>query len=99
MPQYDIYANPIGNGYLLDVQTDLLGGLNTRIVVPLVPADLAPKPMSRLNPVFDVAAVPHVMATQFLSAVPQNLLMRAVGNALADAVAIIAALDMLTHGF
>lgn len=44
MARYDLHANPDGPGYLLDVQADLLAGLNTRIVVPLMPQDAAPEP-------------------------------------------------------
>ncbi|TJV52731.1 MAG: plasmid maintenance protein CcdB, partial [Mesorhizobium sp.] len=31
-----------GDGYLLDVQADLLEGLSTRIVIPLMPPNMAP---------------------------------------------------------
>ena len=34
MARFDIYPNPVGAGYLLDIQADLLSGLNTRVVVP-----------------------------------------------------------------
>ena len=30
MAQYDVFLNPEGSGYLLDVQSDLLDGLSTR---------------------------------------------------------------------
>ena len=42
MARFDVYRNPEGSGYLLDVQADLLSDLNTRVVVPLIPAELAP---------------------------------------------------------
>ena len=41
MAKYDVYPNPEGAGYLLDTQTDLLDGLNTRVVVPLLPTNLS----------------------------------------------------------
>ena len=44
MAQYDVVRNPEGSGYLLDVQSDLLDGLTTRLVVPLMPQTQAPKP-------------------------------------------------------
>ena len=50
MARFDLYHNPDG-GYLLDVQTDLLNHLNTRMVVPLLPMQTAPKPAATLNPV------------------------------------------------
>ena len=74
MARYDVYLSPSGTGYVLDVQADLLDGLNTRIVVPLMPTGSAPAPARRLNPVIEVASTPHVMVTQFLAAVPRAAL-------------------------
>ena len=54
MARFDIFKNEGGAGYLLDVQSDLLSGLNTRVVVPLLPKSSAPSPAQRLNPVFRV---------------------------------------------
>lgn len=54
MPKYDVFSNPSGDGFLLDVQSDLLSDLNTRVVVPLLPVTSAPKPATRLNPTFDI---------------------------------------------
>lgn len=36
MARFDVYANPEGPGYLLDVQSDLLEALNSCIVVLLL---------------------------------------------------------------
>ena len=36
MARYDFYQNTESDGYLLDVQSDILEGLNTRVVVPLM---------------------------------------------------------------
>lgn len=49
MAQYDVFLNSDGSGYLLDVQSDLLDGLATRLVIPLLPASQAPKPATGLN--------------------------------------------------
>ena len=54
MARFDVHAYPSGDGYLLDVQADLLDHLNTRVVVPLLAKATAPKPASRLNPVFEI---------------------------------------------
>ena len=70
MAQYDVFRNPEGSGYLLDVQSDLLDGLSTRLVIPLLPALQAPRPAARLNPVVNIKDEAHVMATQFIAAVP-----------------------------
>jgi toxin CcdB len=98
MARYDIHANPNG-GYLLDVQADILDQLNTRVVVPLLPADEAPPPAARLNPVFDLDGGRFVMVTQYLAAVPLALLKKPEGNLSADHDRIVAALDMVFQGF
>jgi len=97
--RHDVFKNPDGVGWLLDVQTDLLEGLNTRIVVPLLPPDKAPKPGRRLNPSFSVDGKEVLMVTQFLSAVPERSLGESVANLAARHDDIIAALDMIVHGF
>lgn len=99
MARYDVYAAPDGPGWWLDVQADVLDGLNTRVVVPLLPQGLAPPPAKRLNPVVEIGGERAVMVTQYLSAVPVRVLGRPVGSLadLADEVG--AALDMVFVGF
>lgn len=99
MARYDLHANPDGPGYLLDVQADLLAGLNTRIVVPLMPQDAAPEPARRLNPVLTIAGQPHVMVTQFMAAVPRRVLSAPVTSLAAHETEIGNALDMVFVGF
>lgn len=98
MARYDVYPNPGGAGYLLDVQADLLDGLNTRVVVPLLPPATAPLPARRLNPLFDIAEMPHVMVTQFMAAVPLAFLNRPVASLIGRDTEITNALDMLLSG-
>ena len=98
MARFDLYADPGGNGYLLDVQADLLGSLNTRVVVPVIPRAKAPPPARELNPVFNIRSEQHVMVTQFLSAVPILHLAEPVANLLAHDTEITNALDMLLNG-
>lgn len=81
------------------VQTDLLGDLVTRVVVPLLPAEDAPAPAKLLNPVFQFGDDQHVMVTQFLSAVPAQPLKAPVANLSERADDITRALDMLFQGF
>jgi len=96
MARFEVYANPGAAGYLLDVQADVLSELNTRIVVPL---SQAPLPAQRLNPVFKIGEVPHVMVTQFMAAVPVALLRNPITSLMAQDNEIMAALDMVLVGF
>jgi toxin CcdB len=99
MARFDVYRNPDGAGYLLDVQADLLSHLNTRIVVPLLPPDAAPRPAQRLNPSFRAGADDLVMVTQFLAAVPRSMLKAPVGTLSNRHSDIVAAVDFLMQGF
>ena len=99
MARFDVFPNPTDDGYLLDVQTDLLGGLNTRIVVPMMSVNKAPKAAKRLNPVIDINGQAHVMVTQFIAAVPASMLKTAAANLDENAEDITNALDMAFFGF
>ena len=99
MAHLDLYANPDGPGWLLDLQSDLLDGMATRVVAPVMPADAAPRPAARLNPVVQVEGVDAVLVAQFLAAVPASILGAPVGSLAAERDAVTASLDMLFHGF
>ncbi|VVT29022.1 putative CcdB-like protein [Roseovarius sp. EC-HK134] len=99
MAQYDVFPNPTGDGYMLDVQNDLLEGLNVRTVVPLLPQGNAPIAASRLNPVFQIDGAPYLMMTQYIAAVPVGILKAPVGDLSENFDAVTSALDMLFHGF
>ena len=99
MARYDFYRNAAGDGYLLDVQSDLLEGLSTRVVIPLMPPKIAPVPGRRLNPTFAINGKDHVMVTQFMSAFVASELPDPEGNLSRHHDEIVAALDMLFQGF
>lgn len=99
MPKFDVYRNLDGEGFLLDVQSDLLDDLNTRIVVPLLPFKKAPVPAKRLNPMFTVQDAEYVMATQFMAAVSKSILKRRVTDLSGKADEITHAIDMVFFGF
>ena len=97
MARHDVY---LADGeYLLDVQSDILDGLNTRAVVPLMRPARAPKPARRLNPAFEIDGVRLLMVTQYLSAVPASILGAAAANLGEHHGEITEALDMLFQGF
>ena len=99
MARYDILPVSITSGFLLNVQSDLLEDLNTRVVVPLMPVKHAPKSAEKLNPIFKIDGKRFVLATQFLSSVPHSVLETPVDNVGQHHEEIVAAIDMLTQGF
>jgi len=75
MARFDVYPMPNNrHGYVVDVQTDLLGHLATRAVVPLLPLDDFPLPIRDLNPIFEIDGVRHVFAPQSIATVPVKAL-------------------------
>lgn len=99
MARFDVCKNPDGEGFLLDIQADLLSHLNSRVVVPLLPAAIAPQPASILNPCFAIAGESLVMSTQFMAAVPAKILRTPIASLQAERDAIVAAVDFLMQGF
>ena len=98
MARFDYYTNSEG-GFLLDVQANLVGELNTRVVVPLMPRNTAPKPAGRLNPMFQIKGKAFVMVTQFMAAISLDELREKAGSLAHRDVEIGDALDMLFVGF
>ena len=99
MKRFDVYKSSNGSGYLLDVQSDILSGLNTRVVVPLMLSSESPQPAGRLNPIFEIDGESTIMATQFIAAIPESELKYPVINLSGYHHEITEALDMLFTGF
>lgn len=63
MPQFDLYENPNPETcdwapYLADLQHEMLSGLATRVIAPLVVTSPSVQPtISRLNPIVLVRAI------------------------------------------
>jgi len=96
MAKLDLY--PHGDGYVVDVQSDLLDHMATRIVVPLIPEETAPAAIAPLNPRFDIDAGRYVLLTQSLAAVPKAMLGSSVGSLATQDQAVSRALDLLFYG-
>ena len=99
MARFDVFVNPQGEGYLLDVQADLLSHLNTRIVVPLLPKAFAPQPARILNPGFLIGDDAVMMMTQFMAAIPVSILRSPIMNLQQQRDEIVAAVDFVMQGF
>ncbi len=87
--------------YLLDVQSDLLQGLETRVVVPLRRRDRfqATRIPDRLTPVFEIEGIACLMETPKLAAVPLRVLKTSVASLVDSQKAIAGALDFLFQGY
>ena len=103
MAQFDVHRSLLDPPdedvpYLLDVQSDYLEVFNVRVVVPLFLLARFPRPLHRLNPRFQVANAPLVMATQFIAGTSIRNLGEVVARLEAERDAIIGAIDMLITG-
>ena len=104
MTQFDIHRNGSAGGtedfpYLLDIQSDFLDRLHTRLVVPLMPLARFGVPIERLNPVFEVEGGPHVAVFTELAGVSDSLLGEVVDSAAQRRDEIVAAVDFMIQGF
>jgi toxin CcdB len=96
MTQFDVHR--LGNGFVLDCQSDLLRHIASRLVVPLVPRSDAPTPAPRLNPIFEIDGVQYVMVTESAGAVRTQQLGPVVGSLADRSFEITGALDVLISG-
>jgi len=105
MARFDVYANPGNHAtttpYLLDVQSDLLDGLDSRMVVPLRSLNTFPKVKlsTRLTPIFKIKGEDFLLETPKMGAVPQRVLKAPVASLAQDQDQITAALDFLFQGY
>jgi toxin CcdB len=104
MPQFSVHRNrnqatkarfPL----LLDVQSDLLEPLATRVVVPMAPAGTAARSaMDTLTPTCRVDGKDYLLVTPQLAGISARDLGPAVGDLRRQRAVVMAALDMLFTG-
>lgn len=104
MPQFAVHRNANSATksavpYLLDVQSDLIESLSTRVVVPLYPAAaMKGKTLRTLTPSFEIDGKQYVMVTPQLAGIPKKLLGAKVADLSTRRDEILAALDLLITG-
>jgi toxin CcdB len=104
MPQFDVYRNLNAASraripYLLDVQSDLLDRLATRVVVPLCKPDVLKERLAeRLNPLFEIEGKKVAMLTPEVAGVPLKILGDSIDNLSKHRNAIVGALDLIVSG-
>lgn len=105
MARFDVYANPGAHAtttpYLLDVQSDLLDGLDSRMAVPLRSLKAFPKVKlsTRLTPTFTIKGEEFLLETPKMAAVPRRVLKTPVASLAHEQGQIMAALDFLFQGY
>lgn len=104
MSQFTVYRNksPRSKGdypFLLDIQSDLLSDLKTRVVIPLCSEGwLGGQPIGNLVPKLEIEGDPFLVLTPQLAGVSTRELGERVTDLSESRDAIIAALDLLITG-
>ena len=106
MAQFDVYANPSSHSkahypYLVDIQSDVLTDLATRIVIPLGRSSaFGGEAMKGLTPQisFDGEELELLLLTPQIASVPEKQLRKPVGSLAHFREQIIAALDLAITG-
>lgn len=105
MARFDVYANPGRHAgttpYLLDVQSELLQDLETRLVIPLRSLKHFPKVAlsNRLTPVFTIEGEQCLLETPKMGAIAQRVLKSPVASLAPSQDQVTAALDFLFQGY
>ena len=102
--QYDVYANPSARSvhthpYLVDIQSDLLSGLATRMVVPLAVTSIDQGAIpQRLCPTLAVAGKDYMLLPYQAAPLLKAQLKKKVASLRDHAHAIVGALDAVISG-
>jgi toxin CcdB len=98
--QFAFYRMPKGGrGYLVDVQADRLSHLRFRVVVPLLPVEIRPPELPRLNPRIEIMGEWFIFAPNAIATVPVSDLGKQVGDLSEFQDAFHIALEVLLKGF
>jgi toxin CcdB len=104
MAQWDVYSNPGARlrdeiPFLVDLQSDLLSGLETRLVAPLARTRIASAGLPRrLCPAFTIGGVAVVLLPQEAGPIDARLLKRRVMSLRTHSHDIVGALDAVISG-
>jgi toxin CcdB len=104
MPPFTLYQNNDKNTataypYFVDVQSELLDTLNSRLVIPLTPVELLEKKAPHhLCPVIHIDQGDFVILTHQMASVPTKILREPINELSIFRDEIIAAIDFLITG-
>ncbi|WP_271270771.1 CcdB family protein [Aliamphritea hakodatensis] len=104
MAQFDVYLNPSEQSrkrfpFLVDVQSNVLNDLNTRIVIPMGYSEhFSEKPLNRLTPEITYEGISYLLLTPQLSSVSEKILRQPLGTLEHLRLEILAAVDFAISG-
>jgi toxin CcdB len=104
MTQYHAHRNKDAasqktNPLVLEVQSRLLQGMATRVVLPMRKlTSYAAKPISRLNPVLQIDGVDYIVIAQQISVMPAQSIGASAADFSSQQHVIVAAVDCVLSG-
>lgn len=104
MAQFDVHHNETGFDrdaipFLLDVQSNPLTRLNTRVVVPLRPKAFVLRPIRHLNPTFTLMDMELVLMVEDIFTTASTDLGKRIGSLAEQRDEVIRAIDFLITGY
>lgn len=104
MAQFDVYPNPIIEDrllypYVMQLSSDFVRSVRTRLTAPLSPASASSQPLSRLHPAMTINGQTYVLETMSMQAHDGADLRGAVANLRNQVDDVFNALDFAFHGY
>ncbi len=99
MARFNVHRIGNDGSLALDVQSNFLDALTTRVAVPLAPVGDIAALVPRLNPRLAIDGETFAMLTQFITTVPVSEIGPSVADLSTRADEIIGATDFLFQGF
>ncbi len=104
MPQFDLYENQntqTNETYplLLDIQSNILGDLNTRLTVPLTVAAKQNKRSLPFTPMIEVHGKNYMAMFHLIASYPINEYGSIIGNLEKDRSMLLGAYDFMIQGY
>lgn len=102
--QFDVYANKDRDTnkefpYLLDIQSDTLKKLATRIVVPLTPSSMIKFPVKTLHLGIEIKGKKYIALFDELASYPAEELVKPIQNIGDYRAEIFEAMDLIIQGY
>lgn len=99
MARFDLYRIRTGGQLVVNLQSDLIDHIDTRLVAPLMPLGTVTMKVGRLNPLIRNELGEFVLMTHLATAVKLRELDQLPAGHIVDEDVVSAAIDMLLFGF
>jgi toxin CcdB len=99
MARFDIYTVEGSKDLALDIQSDFLAHLPTRLVIPLLQKQRLSVFTPQIHLPIELNEAPYYMATNLITALRKSQLRKRVGSAADRSHEITTAIDFLLQGF